>query len=72
MSVSTEDESDNIDGEGIAFIGGFPDTINGLYSAIQKRGGGSIRKAELVQHVLYSARTLLLMHSMVHLKMLIL
>lgn len=39
MSVSTEDESDNIDGEGIAFIGGFPDTINGLYSAIQKKGG---------------------------------
>lgn len=39
MSVSTEDESDNIDGEGIAFIGGFPNTINGLYSAIQKKGG---------------------------------
>ena len=39
MSVSTEYESDNIDGEGIAFIGGFPNTINGLYSAIQKKGG---------------------------------
>ena len=39
ISVSIEDESDNTDGEGIDFIGGFPDTINGLYSAIQKKGG---------------------------------
>ena len=39
MSVSIEDESDNTDDEGIAFIGGFPDTINELYSAIQKKGG---------------------------------
>lgn len=39
MTVSIEDESDNIDGEEIAFIGGYPNTINELYSAIQKKGG---------------------------------
>lgn len=39
MTESIEDESDNIDGEEIAFIGGYPNTINELYSAIQKKGG---------------------------------